>query len=140
MLATIDDLAELGAVPIDWSPDEAEGVRALGLLKKAEAAAFDFLSITESDVEGWTEARRTRLISWIAEKASMRLFTSAAPQIDPYGNVAMPMSIKLNSWDKAELREIGRKSGLAVLDTTRSDTSWLEPIEEYDPYLAGWPN
>lgn len=104
----------------------------------AQGLALDYLGIEEADVAGWAAARQMRLVTWIAEKASTRLNVSAAPSVDPYGNVQGPMSMKLNSWEKEDLREIGRKSGLQVVDTTRGD-DLLEPVEEYDPFLAGWP-
>jgi hypothetical protein len=50
------------------------------------------------------------------------------------------MSMKLNSWEKDDLREIGRKSGLSVVQTTRDDLNLLCPVEEYDPFSEGWPS
>lgn len=138
MLATIDDLAALGAVPTDWFPTEPESMRATRLLEMAQALALDYLNLEESDVTGWPQARQTRLVTWIAEKASTRLNVSAAPSVDPYGQVQGPMSMKLNTWEKEDLREIGRKFGLAVIDTTRGD-ALITPVEEYDPFSAGWP-
>lgn len=126
-LATLDDLAALGAVPVDTDPESSHGVRAVRLLELVSGAVlvlFDGFSIAEADIDGWDEFRQDALAAIVAEIAAKRLNVSAASSVDPYGTTEGPQTLKLNRWEKRALIET---LPLTVDDEDTGAAVWYEP-------------
>lgn len=129
VLAALDDLAGIGALPVDFDADSAEGVRGLDLLTKASAAVLVVLEDAGVDVDGieeladldWAEHRRTALSAIVAEIAAKRLTVSAAPSVDPftYGSPPAPQTLKLNRWEQRAI--------LNLIPITADADSWFTP-------------
>lgn len=110
-LATLDDIAALGAVESDLSEDSDDGERATRLIQLASAEALAYLDgfdVDEEAIEGWPEFRRDALSAVVAEIAAKRLNVAAAPSVDPYtyGSPAGPQTIRLNKAEKRALAEL----------------------------------
>lgn len=126
-LATLDDLAALGAIPVDAGPGSSHGARAVRLLELVSGAVLvllDGFSIAESDIETWDEFRQDALAAIVAEIAAKRLNVSAAPSVDPYGTTEGPQTLKLNRWEKRALIET---LPLTVDDEDTGAAVWYEP-------------
>jgi hypothetical protein len=108
-LATLADLAALGALPVDVGEDSSEAVRATRLLELVSGAVLTLLdgfAVTEAAVLEWDEFRRDALAAVVAEIAAKRLNVSAASSVDPYGTTEGPQTLKLNRWEKRALLEL----------------------------------
>lgn len=127
-LATLADLAAIGAVPVDVDTESPEGVRAARLLELASGQVLTFLdgfTVTEAAIGEWDQFRQDALSAVVAEIASKRLTVSAAASVDPYGLPAAPQTMKLNRWEKRAIIEI-----LPVVDGEGENTvagDWWEP-------------
>lgn len=102
-LATLADLAALGALPVDAGEESSEAVRATRLLELVSGAVLTLLdgfAVTESVIEEWDEFRQDALAAVVAEIAAKRLNVSAASSVDPYGTTEGPQTLKLNRWEK----------------------------------------
>lgn len=140
MLATLDDVAAVGGVPVDVEEDSSEAVRATRLLELVSGAVLVLLEgfdIVEADLvvdeedpewDGWAEHRRDALAGVVAEIASKRLNVSAAASVDPYGVPNQgPMTIKLNRWEKRAIIDI-----LPIVEPEDDEdptgaAAWFEP-------------
>jgi len=128
MLATIEDLAALGALPLNAKSSTPEYKRAVRLLEMASGQVVAYLRYdTEADVvAALTEPQLTAVAAVVAEAASARLNVSAAPSTDPYADQAGGLVSSLlnrrhyRSIDKA-LGRSGR--GTRSIDTSRDETS-----------------
>lgn len=125
MLATVDDLAALGAVPVDLEPNEERYVRAARLLDLASAQVVGYLgAVDEAAVAAaYTETQLTALAAVVAEMAARRISASAAPSSDYIVQMAGQPSIRMNRGDRRAVdRALGR-GGSSSIDTARDDES-----------------
>jgi hypothetical protein len=127
----IDDVVALGALPVGSADEDAEVVRARRLLDMAQALALDYLGLTEAGVVEWSESKKMRLRVWIAEKAATRITYAAAPSVDQFGTISGPLSMKLNRWEKADLREIAGQLGVATLTIDRGAYDLVGRVDRY---------
>lgn len=133
-LASLDDLAALGAIPVDTDEASAHGVRAVRLLELVSGAVLvllDGFGISATDVlgdddeiEGWPEFRRDALAVVVAEIAAKRLNVSAASSVDPFGTTEGPQTLKLNRWEK---RAIIETLPLSDGDEATAAGDWFKP-------------
>lgn len=136
-LASTDDIAALGGVPVNFVPGTAEHTRAERLLELASGLVLSYLDsfgVSESDVDGWEQFRRDALAAIVAEVAVKRLNVSAAPNVDPYtGAISGPLTIKLNRWEQDAIRDLlpGNAGGSVSIEVTR-DYSWISGTIEGD--------
>jgi hypothetical protein len=129
-LATLDDVAALGALPVDVDETSPEGVRAARLLELVSGRVLVFLDgfdIAEADVDGWEEFRRDALSGIVAEVVAKRLNVAAAASVDPYSTSEGPQTLKLNRWEKRELLNILPIDDASGDDDPTGAAAWYEP-------------
>lgn len=140
MLATLDDVAAVGGLPVDIGENSSEAVRATRLLELVSGAVLVLLEgfgIAEADVvedtddpewDGWAEHRRDALAGVVAEVAAKRLNVSAAASVDPYAVPTQgPMTLKLNRWEKRAILEVLPIDEPADGEDSTGAASWFEP-------------
>jgi hypothetical protein len=144
VLASLDDLVAIGALPVDYDTADPRASRAQRLLELASAQAVAYLRCDDETavaaLAGWTAAKATALAAIIAEAAGARLTVGAAPNVDPYASVEGVVSALLNRRHYRAIDKLigvpgaGSKSVLAERDP---DTSFLSQsmYGRYDPYL-----
>jgi hypothetical protein len=102
-LASLADLAALGAIPIDADETSSAAVRATRLLELVSGSVLTMLDgfdVDEAAIDEWDEFRQDALAAVVAEIAAKRLNVSAASSVDPYGTTEGPQTLKLNRWEK----------------------------------------
>lgn len=128
MLATIEDLAALGAVPLNAKNSTNEYKRAVRLLEMASAQVVTYLRYDDEAalVEALTDDQLTVVAAVVAEAAGSRLNVSAAASTDPYPDqMGSLMSSLLNRRHFRTLDKLlGRAGrGSRTIDTDRDETS-----------------
>lgn len=128
MLATIEDLAALGAVPLNAKNSTNEYKRAVRLLEMASAQVVTYLRYDDEAalVEALTDDQLTVVAAVVAEAAGSRLNVSAASSTDPYPDqMGSLMSSLLNRRHFRTLDKLlGRAGrGSRTIDTDRDETS-----------------
>jgi hypothetical protein len=138
-LATLEDVAAIGGLPVDAAEDSPEVERATRLLELVSGAVLVFLDgfgVSEVDVLGdeddeeligWAEFRRDALAGVVAEIASKRLNVSAAASVDPYATPQGPQTIKLNRWEKRAILDILPVETPDEGEDATGAASWFEP-------------
>lgn len=88
MLATIEDLAALGALPLNAKSSTREYKRAVRLLELASAQVVTYLRYEDEAAltDALTEAQLTVVAAVVAEAAGARMNVSAAASTDPYAD------------------------------------------------------
>lgn len=137
MLATLDDLAAIGAVKVGTVETNDLGARATRLLELASASVASYARTTEAAIThattGWSDESQTTLAAIVAEIAARRLTSPAAPTSDQLMETPSFMSMRLTRADKAALDEIPelvasrRAAKPSSVGATRSN-SWAETI------------
>lgn len=127
-LATIEDLAALGAVPLNAKNSTNEYKRAARLLEMASAQVVTYLGFEDEAavLEALTEAKLTVLATVVAEVAASRLNVNAAASTDPYpepmGGVVSSMLNRRHMRTLDKLLGRGGR-GSKSIDTSRDDAT-----------------
>jgi len=135
-LATLEDLAALGAVPLNLNPADEESKRAERLLELASGQALAYLRVDDEAtfVASLTAAETTSLAAIVAEAAAARLNVSAAPSTDPY---AEPMGGLVSALlNRRHYRAIDRALGRAGRGSRSVETE----RDEGSSFLSYIPN
>lgn len=122
-LATLEDVAAIGGVPVDFDEDSEEGVRAQRLIELASGAVLTYLdgfNIAEADIDDWDQFRKDALATVVGEIAAKRMNVSGAPNVDPYTTPVGPQTLKLNRWEKQALKDL-------LPANEDGDMPWNEP-------------
>lgn len=90
MLATIEDLAALGALPLNAKNSTPEYKRAVRLLEMATGQVVAYLRYDDEDalVDALSAPQLTVIATVVAEAAGARMNVSAASSTDPYADQA----------------------------------------------------
>lgn len=143
MLAALDDLIAIGALPVDIAEGEPRAVRATRLLELISAQVVGYLrfadeaTLTASDK--WTTERGTALAAIVCEVATERLAQPGAPNVDQGFYERIP-TVLLRPYHKRAIDEIfGRPgNGYSSVEVERDPaTSFLTGNGmwgRYDPY------
>jgi hypothetical protein len=128
MLATIEDLAALGALPLNAKSSTPEYKRAVRLLELASAQVVTYLRYDDEAAltDALTEAQLTVVAAVVAEAAGARMNVSAAASTDPYADQAGGLvSSLLNRRHYRTLDKLlGRAGrGSRTIDTDRDEVS-----------------
>lgn len=128
MLATIEDLAALGAVPINVKNSTPEYKRAVRLLEMASAQVVTYLQFDDEAAltEAFTDDQLTVVAAVVAEAAGSRLNVSAASSTDPWPDPAGGMVSSL--LNRRHFRTLDKLLGRAgrgsrTVDLDRDETS-----------------
>jgi hypothetical protein len=135
MLASLDDLIAVGAIPAN--ADSALKARGLRLLELASAQVCAFLSTTEAVLRTAVTAEQlTSMAAIVAECAGSRINRSLAQSSDAFTGTGYESAL-LNKWHKAQLVELiglaGRGSASVTVDRD-SDSSFLDSGWSVSPY------
>lgn len=134
-LATIEDLAALGALPLNAKSSTPEYKRAVRLLEMASAQVVTYMSFDDeaAATEALTEAKLTVVATVVAEVAASRLNVNAAASTDPYpdqmGGVVSSMLNRRHMRTIDKLLGRGGR-GSKSIDTSRDDATSF--ITSYD--------
>jgi hypothetical protein len=128
MLATIEDLAALGALPLNAKNSTPEYKRAVRLLELASAQVVTYLRYDDEAAldDVLTEAELTVVAAVVAEAAGSRLNVSAASSTDPFADPSGGLvSSLLNRRHYRTLDKLlGRAGrGSRTIDLDRDETS-----------------
>lgn len=128
-LATLDDLAAIGALPVDYDFTDEETARVERLIEMASAQVAAYLRTDEATIATWSATRRTVVATVVAEAAASRVNVAASRDTDPYTAAGEGMITALlnrrhyRTLDKL-LGRAGR--GSRSVETVRADeTSFL---------------
>lgn len=83
-LATLEDLAAIGALPWDYDFTAEETARVERLIEMASAQVTEYLRTTEATIGTWTQSKRTVVATVVAEAAASRMNVAASRDTDPY--------------------------------------------------------
>ena len=122
-LATLEDLAAVGGVPVDVDADAPEGVRATRLIELTTAQVLMFLdgfSVDADAVEAWADERKAALAAIVAEIAAKRMNVSAGANVDPFVPSGVPQTLKLNRWEKQAIKDL-------LPPNADGDMPWMDP-------------
>jgi len=130
MLASLDDLAAIGALPVDEPSTSTRAARAKRLLELVSGQVVAYLRVDDEAAvrSEYTDAQLTAVAAVVAEAAGQRLNASAAPSSDFQPVEAGWSSALLN---RRHIRAIDRALGRAgrgsrTIDTGRDEeTSFL---------------
>lgn len=112
-LATLDDLAAIGAVAVDIEPTDDLAVRAQRLIELASASVLGYIGTDEATVDGWADVSKDSLSTIVAEIAARRIYSPAAPssnQLD--GGAPGFLTSRLTAGDKAALDAISEVAAI----------------------------
>lgn len=84
-LATLDDLAAIGAVRVDQQLTDADAQRANRLLEFASAEVCIHFGTTEAVIQAWTATEVTLIAAVVAECAAQRMTSPAAATAQQLG-------------------------------------------------------
>lgn len=128
MLATIEDLAALGAVPLNVKNSTREYKRAVRLLEMASAQVVTYLRYDDESAltAALTDDQLTVVAAVVAEAAGSRLNVSAAASTDPWPDPSggMVSSLLNRRHFRALDKLLGRAGrGSRTIDTDRDEVS-----------------
>lgn len=122
MLATLADLAAIGAIATDEPPSSARHTNATRLLEFASAQVVSYLRVADESAvtAAYSATQLTALAAVVAEAAAERIHGSASPSSDYIPTSAMLNRRHYRTIDKI-LGRAGR--GTRAIDAARDDES-----------------
>lgn len=127
-LATLGNLARIGALPVDYRLTELDTQKAQELLEDASAIVCAYFGVDEEDVAEWSTVERSVVATVTAQCAALGLsFPAAATAQQVLDSGIGVMRMRLTDSMKTDLAMIkrGRQRGTRSLPVTLGDDSTM---------------